>query len=164
LELCEAELPLRAGPVPKRISDLHVEGIRRSKRVDCFSYVPSSSCLLFAVLSCIRPGRYCEWGSGVGIGIGIAESLGFEATGIEVDGPLAEQSRALLADFDFSSKIITGSFFDLHIDADVYFTYSWPSKMPQVESCFLHYAPDHAHLIYGAGADEFRCQTKRHIA
>ncbi len=102
----------------------------------------------------------CEWGSGMGIGVGLAEMLGFKSYGIEIDPALAAASRVLLAEFGLSAKVATGSYFDRRRDADVYFTYCWPGQMPRVEEHFLLVAPSNARLLICHGAEDIRCRAK----
>ncbi len=56
--------------------------------------------------------RFCEWGSGIGVVTAMAEMLGFEACGIEIDAPLAAASRELLRDFKLSAPIETGDYLE----------------------------------------------------
>ena len=52
-------------------------GIRRTDEV------------VYNVLCAIPRGRFCEWGSGMGVVTGLAETLGFNAYGIEINADLA---------------------------------------------------------------------------
>ena len=136
------------------------EGLRRAKAIDCFDFVPSDSSLLHAILVNIPRGRYCEWGSGIGIAVGLAASLGFEACGFEIDPDLAAASRSLLADFGLSAIVTTGSYFDDQPAADVYFTYCWPGQMMKVEEHLLKVAPQESRLLICHGAQDIRCKIK----
>ena len=160
MELKEIDVSFQLGPVPVSISELHCEGIRRSKNADCFGYVPSNTCLLFSILKMLEPGTFCEWGSGIGIGVAVAESLRFSATGIELDEKLSAESRLFLSERGFQSKVITGSYFEIQCEADTYLTYCWPSQMREMEEHFLTNTPDDARLIYAYGADDLRCVIK----
>jgi len=158
--LLEVPLAPVAGPIPESAANFVREGFRRGQEIDCFDFIPSNPDVLHAVLSALEPGRLCEWGSGMGIGIGLAEMLGFRACGIEIDARLAAASRELLAAFGLSAEVETGSYFDLHRDADVYFSYCWPSQMRRVQEHFLAVAPDHARLLICHGASDIRCKVK----
>jgi hypothetical protein len=147
-------------PVPDSAVAFVQEGLRRAKAIDCFDFVPSDFLSLYAILANIPRGRFCEWGSGMGIGVGLAASLGFEAHGIEIDPALATASRSLLTDFGLSATVTTGSYFDEHLAADVYFTYCWPSQMMKVEEHFLKVAPQESRLLICHGAEDIRCKTK----
>jgi hypothetical protein len=136
------------------------EGLRRSKSIDCFDFVPSNHQVVYSVLLSMPRGRFCEWGSGIGIVTGLAEMLGFEACGIEIDERLAAASRVLLADFGLSSAIETGSYFDISRDADTYFVYCWADEIPGVEQHFLSATPHHATLLICHGAEDVRRKVK----
>jgi len=147
-------------PVPDPAVAFAQEGLDRAKAIDCFDFVPSSFSSLYAILVNISRGRFCEWGSGIGIGVGMAASLGFDACGIEIDPALAVASRSLLTDFGLSATVTTGSYFDEHPAADVYFTYCWPGQMMKVEEHFLKVAPQESRLLICHGAEDIRCKIK----
>lgn len=160
LQLCEVPLVPCAGPIPELPANFAEEGLRRGKSIDCFDFVPSNYCVLYAILSNMQRGSICEWGSGIGIGIGLAELLGFESHGIEIDPALAAASRRLLADFGLSTKVSTGSYFAEHRNADIYFAYCWPSQMLQLEEHFSLVAPKNSRLLICHGAEDIRCKVK----
>lgn len=156
------DLPLVsvAGPMPRLPAELAAEGLSRARAIDCFDFVPSNPCVVYAVLSALPRGRFCEWGSGVGVVTGLAQTLGFDARGIEIDPQLAAASRKLLADFGLTPAITTGDYFQLDCPADIYFTYCWPGQMPRVEERFASVAPDHARPVICHGAEDIRCRVK----
>jgi hypothetical protein len=158
--LLEVPLAPVAGAMPESVASFVREGLRRSQSVDCFDFVPSNCDVLYAVLSALGRGRLCEWGSGMGLGIGLAEILGYDACGIEIDAALAAASRELLADFGLSAVVETGSYFDVHCDADIYFNYCWSAQMRRVQEHFISVAPDHAKLLICHGASDIRCKVK----
>ena len=108
-------------------------------------------------------GRFCEWGSGMGIVTGLAEMLSFDACGIEINEEMAAASRELLTDFGLSATIKTGDYLKISHDADIYFTYCWPGQMPRVEKHFLSATPRHARLLICHGAQDIRCKVKPHM-
>ena len=58
-----------------------------------------------------RPGlRFLEWGSATGVITIIADLLGFEAYGIELDADLVEEARGLAAAWDSGARFAAGSF------------------------------------------------------
>ncbi|MFK7821367.1 MAG: hypothetical protein AB8G99_21810 [Planctomycetaceae bacterium] len=71
---------------------------------------------VYAALRSIRmanqaPGNvFCEWGSGFGIVASMANSLGFESYGIEIEGPLVDHARTLADEFDHRVQFVNGSF------------------------------------------------------
>jgi protein-L-isoaspartate O-methyltransferase len=156
------EAPLETAPValPEAAAAFVAEGLRRGEGIDCFDFVPSDAAVVYAVLAALPRGRLCEWGSGMGIVTGLAEMLGFEACGIEIDAKLAAASRALLADFALSARIETGDYFDRTPEADFYFAYCWPGQMRRVEKRFASAAPDSARLLICHGAEDVRCKVK----
>jgi hypothetical protein len=159
-QLHEVRLVQSTGPIPLSTITFAKEGLRRAKTIDCFDFVPSEFSLLHAILANIPRGRFCEWGSGMGIGVGLAASMGFESTGIEIDPALAAASRMLLTDFGLSATVTTGSYFDEHPSADIYFTYCWPGQLMRVEEHFWEVAPQKSRLLICHGAEDIRCKVK----
>ena len=53
---------------------------------------------------------FCEWGSGFGVIASLANSLGFESYGIEIEGPLVDHARTLAQEFDHRVEFVHGSF------------------------------------------------------
>ena len=154
------EVPLSPSFSPMRKADAEfvTEGLRRSKSIDCFDYIPSNHAVVHSALAALpRGGRFCEWGSGIGIVTGLAERLGFEACGIEIHPEIAVASRQLLADFGCSATIDTGSYFEIQREAEFYFVYCWSSYWRRVEERFESVAPKHARLLMCHAADDIRC-------
>lgn len=54
--------------------------------------------------------RFLEWGSASGVITIMADLLGYEAYGIELDDSLVETSRDLAARFDSNARFVKGSF------------------------------------------------------
>jgi hypothetical protein len=156
------EVPLEPSsiPLPQLAEALIEEGLQRSRKVDCFDFVPSDYRVMYRVLDTLTRGRFCEWGSGMGIITGLAEMLGFEAEGVEISGELAEVSRQLLHDFQLTAPILTGDYHEIETTADWYFTYCWPGQTWRVEQRFLAIAPDHARLLICNGAADLRCKVR----
>ena len=160
MNLTEQTLAPTEWPLSGKARDFLSEGRSRFSSVDCFDFVPSKYELVWRTLDALPRGRFCEWGSGFGLVTGMAELLGFDAGGIEVDEHLAEASRKLLNDFQLSARIITGSYFELPCDADVVFVYCWFSKTRMTEEYFAAYAPDDAKLLICYGQNDIRCKVK----
>jgi hypothetical protein len=58
-----------------------------------------------------QPGkRFLEWGSATGVITILADMLGFDAYGIELDHALVTKARKLAADFDSGATFAAGSF------------------------------------------------------
>ena len=47
-----------------------------------------------------RGWRFCEWGSGFGVVVGLAALVEFDACGIEIEALLVAEARKLADDFD----------------------------------------------------------------
>lgn len=156
------EVPLSVTPVPltEKAISLISEGRAMMPHVRCFDFVPSKYELAWNVLAALPRGRLCEWGSGLGIVVGLAELLGHTAFGIEIDDHLADISRSLLQSQGLNSPIETGSYMDIHTEADYYYVYSWPSQFSAVQQRFHSISPSHACLLLCYGHDDIRCLKK----
>ena len=138
-------------------------GRSRFKTVNCFDFVPCDYELAWRMLDALPRGTLCEWGSGFGILTGLAELLGFSASGIELDENLANASRQLLSDFQLSADIECSDYFQSETRADYYFVYCWPSRMNQTEGRFENIATIDTKLLICHGQSDIRCKrlTKR---
>ena len=59
----------------------------------------------------LRAGKkFCEWGSGVGVITLLAQSMGFDAAGIEVQEPLVRRAKALAAEFGLAARFAHGTY------------------------------------------------------
>lgn len=156
------EIPIASlyGPFSRRCSEFIAAGLSRAKRIDCFDFVPSNYQVVHAVLAGLPRGRFCEWGSSMGVVTGLAADLGFAATGIELAPQMVAASRQLLSDFGITARILEGSYYDLDSPADCYFTYCWPGQMNRVEEQFEAVAPRGARLLICHGAEDVRCKVR----
>ena len=146
--------------VPENVLRFAAEGIARSKTIEGFGFVSSDSVHVWRVLSCLKQGRFCEWGSGMGIVTGMARMLGHEAIGIEWNEGLASASRTLLREFNLDCQIHHASYFDRSVDADYYFVYCWPGQMNRVQEWFETSTPADAKLLICHGAADVRCKIR----
>ena len=146
--------------IPATVLRFAAEGVARSKKVKGFGFVSSDSAHVWRVLSGLEPGRFCEWGSGMGIVAGMAHMLGHQAIGIELNEELVNASRQLLEEFGLDCQIHRASYFDLHIDADYYFVYCWPGQVNRVENWFETSTPPDAKLLICHGASDVRCKIR----
>lgn len=156
--------------IPETVTRLLGASRMLGKSVECFDFVPSDYETVWSVLSDVRsrfptePAPvFCEWGSGLGVVTGMAEILGFRASGIEIDATLAEQSRELLKSHGLTSTIFTGSYLTMPHSADVIFVYCWPGRMQETEQHFIDTAPEQALLLICHGASDVRCKTKSQV-
>ncbi|MDY3551947.1 hypothetical protein R5W24_001027 [Gemmata sp. JC717] len=137
----------------------------------------------------LRGQRFCEWGCGFGVVAGLAEMVGFDACGIEIESALVDEGLQLAEDYDLSVELIHGSFvppgaedrvhragayswlategdqayeeLELEIDdMDVIFAYPWPDEEAVVFDLFDHYAGAGAVLATYHGSAEFRLKRK----
>ena len=160
-EWLEVTLPVGEVPLSDRAIAFLEEGRRRMHEVDCFDFVPSNYEMAWKVLAALPRGRFCEWGSGLGIAVGLAAILGHESMGIELDAGLAEASRGLLRAHGLCANIETGSYLDRIDPADYYYVYTWPSQRQKVLEHFLATTPAQSHLLLWEGQDDLRVRTRR---
>ncbi len=115
--------------------------------------------------------RFLEWGSGMGIVTLMAASLGWKATGIELQEALVEESRKLSRQFDLSAAFQQGSFFpkdqsavegleNFHAAADVIYVYPWPDFELQTFDLFDRVAKPGACLLAYFGIEDLRLYRK----
>lgn len=161
IELEEIPLTPSGLPISARAAEFLKDGRSRIKSVQCFDFVPSRYETAWAVLAGLPLGKLCEWGSGLGIVVGLAEMLGFQAHGVEVDADLAASSRSLLRDHGLLSNITTGNYLEIDCSADYYYVYCWPGQLLEVQQRFCQHAPTHAKLLACYGQEDIRCLVKR---
>lgn len=130
-----------------------------------------------------RPGRtFLEWGSATGIITIMADLLGFEAYGIEIDGELVALARDVAQRFDSNAQFAAGSFLpagyrwksetgDLRMgtlgegvsgyqqlkkpleDFDVVFGYPWGGEEPIMHDLMRSYGARGALLLMHGASD-----------
>jgi len=85
---------------------------REVRRHGFHPFVPADYGLVLRTLLALRaPGlRFLEWGSATGVITIMADLLGFEAYGIELDPELVEIARGLAARFGSRARFAAGSF------------------------------------------------------
>ena len=152
--------PTRSVAIPLRGKQLIRKGLKQSRAIDCFDFVPSNYGVFYRGLASLPRGVFYEWGSGMGIATALAELLGFQAHGIEINDHLADASRKLLNEFGFRARIDTGDYFLLDCQADTYFAYCWPGQVERVKTRFDEIAPPEARLLVGFGAEDIRCLVR----
>jgi hypothetical protein len=195
------DLALTAGPAALpaeaarliREAEARIDRFQSECRVPAF--VPCDYAAAFAVLHAITEGglargrRFCEWGSGFGVVVGLAALLDFDACGIEIEGSLVEEARKLADAFELPVEFVQGSFvprgaedrvhaggtyswlttegdyayddLDLDVsDVDVVFAYPWPDEEAVVCDLFDRYAGTGAILATYHGGAEFRLKRK----
>jgi hypothetical protein len=85
---------------------------REVRRHEFHPFVPADYDLVLRTLLALRaPGlRFLEWGSATGVITIMADLLGFEAYGIELDPELVDVARGLAARFGSGARFAAGSF------------------------------------------------------
>ena len=112
-----------AGALPppdlERVRRLQAEGRsmfeqfdRDVRKQDWHPFMPASYDVVLETLLRLRaPGlRFLEWGSATGVIAIMADMLGYEAYGIELDPALVDMARTLAATFESSATFVAGSF------------------------------------------------------
>jgi hypothetical protein len=158
--LSEMPLQLSDEAMPAAAADFVAEGRSRFSTVYRFDFVPSDYEFVWRMLTAMQRGRFCEWGCGFGVVTGMAELLGYDSCGIELDPKLAEAARSLLSDFGLRAPILVGDYHVSSPPADVYFVYTWPGKILEVEAAFERLAPVGAQLLISYGMNDFRCKQR----
>lgn len=79
-------------------------------------YVPSEPAQVYSALKYVTDQQlpldtnFIEWGSGFGVGTGLASLLGYETTGIEIEPVLVEKAESLLADQGIDAEFLAISY------------------------------------------------------
>jgi hypothetical protein len=103
----------------RKLSELQHEGMEIWQRFDIerrqnefHPFVPGEYEKALNVLLPLRGSdiRFLEWGSATGVITIMADLLGFEAYGIELDGGLVETARMLAAKYGSNARFAEGSF------------------------------------------------------
>jgi hypothetical protein len=199
MPLRDLSLDVRPGRLPADAARLIREA---EERIDRFqsecrvpAFVPCDYAAAYAVLHTLSEGlhtrghRFCEWGSGFGVVVGLAALVDFDACGIEIEAALVAEARKLADDFDLPVEFVHGSFvprgaedrvhaggtyswlttegdyayddLDLEVsDLDVVFAYPWPDEEWVVSDLFDRYAGTGAILATYHGSGEFKLKRK----
>ena len=100
-----------------------------------------------ALIAYRAPGaRFLEWGSATGVITILADLLGFEARGIEIDASLVATARALAVRFDSRAEFVVGSFLPAG--------YRWHSPVGNEFSSTTGEGPS-GYMALGAALDDF---------
>lgn len=129
--------------------------------------------------------RFLEWGSATGIITIMADLMGFEACGIEIDGSLVETARAVAASHGSAARFVVGSFLPTGYvhrtpdgdartgtlaegpsgylalgraleDFDVVFGYPWGGEEPVMHDVMQRYGSPKATLLLYDASGEIR--------
>jgi len=120
--LTDIKLALRAERLPPDVAEFLAEADARLNRLIHGTaywgsgFVPSDFVTVYHALREVAQRNlaagncFCEWGSGFGVVTILADMLGFQACGIEIDRDLVDVASELAEDFDAPVEFIHGSF------------------------------------------------------
>lgn len=199
MPLVDVPIPVEDAPLPFEVKRYLKEADKRVERelaeARSPAFVPSDYDRVFPVLraladsALLRGHTFCEWGSGLGVNVGLAAFLGYDAYGIEAEWGLVEEARRLADDFDLSAEFVCGSFIpaggERHVhrggeyswfttesdsayaelglgadDFDLVYAYPWPDEEQVVAELFDLYAGVGAVLLTCKGGEGFRLRRK----
>lgn len=190
-----ADVASAAPDVSRTVAAVIAEGwalrdrFEQSLRDDDFhSFVAADYDAVRAALEALRASapargmRFLEWGSASGVITVMADLLGFEAYGIEIDGSLVTMARGLAERFGSRAQFVTGSFLPTGYvrrdgshgdepdtigdgpsgylqlgmaldDFDVVFAFPWPGDAPLMLDVMARYGRrDGLMLVYDVNA------------
>ena len=175
-------VPAEAGdlPVPHYVDCFIRDAENRSEEVDFRAgkglFVPGDYRYAFQLLQwLLRTGTaakgaaFLEWGSGLGMVAVLAALLGYEASGVEIDEKLVQESRGLAARYDarvrFEHGTYDGSAPGLKVltarKRAVVYVYPWPGEEPKFLQLFAGTADTGAHLLMCLGPEDIRIYRKK---
>ena len=201
MPLVEIEFSVSADPIPDDVLRLIADAQRR---VEEFSdryaasvpaFVPSDFEAVYRGLAAIEASRlaagrrFIEWGSGIGVITCLADGLGFDAVGIEIESQLVDMAEAFAEAHDIDVQFARGSFLphgaeprlempddvawlathgpdgyeELEVEPDefdVVFAYPWPGEEQVIFDLFADSAAVGALLLTYHGQEGLRLQRK----
>jgi len=199
MHLVDVELELSEAAIPPAVSKLLVDAQQRIADLDTekliAAFVPSDFELVYRALVSIQSHRlatgrrFIEWGSGLGIITCLAEGIGFDAVGIEIEPRLVDIAESIAADHGTAVQFARGSFVpreaepqldqlsditwlttsgldgyeELELepdDFDVVFAYPWPGEEQVIFDLFAEFAAVGALLLTYHGQEGVRLQRK----
>ena len=201
MRLIDIQLALDERPLPPRIAELLANAkkafdkLEEESRAAIPAFVPSDFPLVYRALAEIKSAnlatgrRFLEWGSGIGAIACLAEELGFEAAGIEIEPALVRIAEDLAKKHGFEAQFICGSFLPQSLldqvevtgdvnwltthgadgyeelelepdDFDIIFAYPWPGEEQVVFDIFANCASVGALLLTYHGQEGIRLQRR----
>jgi hypothetical protein len=195
------ELDISTDPIPDDVGSLiadaqrHVEEFSNAHAASVPAFVPSDFELVYRGLAAVQTARlavgrrFVEWGSGIGVITCLAESLGFDAVGIEIESQLVDIAEALADKHGMSAQFALGSFLppgsqprlEMPDDVawltthgpdgyegleaepdefDIVFAYPWPGEEQVIFDVFAECAAVGALLLTYHGLEGLRLQRK----
>lgn len=173
----EIKIPLDSielSPQASRFIDLaesHVESFRDELQEDIPSFICCDFRMVARALQWMRdeyvaPGdNFCEWGCGLGVVTSLAQLVGFDALGIEIEPSLCDAAGKLARAAGIRSTFFNGSFLpheaeghvdDAYIQGDGSFmqrtirdeTFErWDGEMSEFDALFVYPWPDDEDMI-----------------
>ncbi len=194
IELPDAALPASAARLVAKAQG-HINDLEKQSQAALAAFVPSDFELVYRALVAIQSGRlatgrrFIEWGSGLGVIACLAESLDFDAVGLEIEPRLVHLAESLAAEHGLAVQFACGSFvpqgaevrFDQVADVvwlstegtdgygelelepddfDVVFAYPWPGEEQVIFDLFADCAATGALLLTYHGQEGVRLQRK----
>lgn len=201
MRLVNVELVASSGTIPPRVAGLIADALERIAAFDderpaaIPAFIPSDFEQVYRALAAVQAAglaaghRFIEWGSGIGAITCLAERLGFDAVGIEIEPALVEMAESLAAAHGIEVQFACGSFLppgaepridhlasiawlatdgpdgyaELDLDPDdfdVVFAYPWPGEEQVIFDLFADCAAVGALLLTFHGQDGVRLQRK----
>lgn len=117
-------------------------------------YVPSEPAQVYSALKYVTDQRlpldtnFVEWGSGFGVGTGLASLLGYETTGIEIEPVLVDKAESLLSDQGIDAEFLAISYIP-----EGYISYDALSGHDIVRDDSFGNSPDHQPRYEGMDID-----------
>ncbi|WP_182869866.1 hypothetical protein [Stieleria mannarensis] len=187
MDLREIEIPVCwDAPPPKILRTIGIaDRLREALTSDaCESDIPalvnSNFYIAYHALRHVREAgmggdlSFCEWGSGLGVVTCIASQLGFNATGIEIEGSLCRFATTLSNESNARATFIRSSYRDGPEScqgppsqqpfpigqrmSDVIYAYPWPAEERYIESLFRRMARRSSVLITYHGGTKLRAR------
>jgi len=199
MRLAEVELVLPDIALPADVDRLLAQARRlvatleKQAQAAFAAFVPSDFELVYRTLVTIQSRqlatgrRFIEWGSGLGVVTCLAEWVGFDAVGIEIEPRLVQMAQDLAAEHRITAHFACGSFVppgaDVRLDRmadvawlspdgpdgydeleldpddfDVVFAYPWPGEEQVIFDLFADCAAVGALLLTYHGQDGVRLQ------
>ncbi len=201
MPLVEVELVVSTEPLDTELAELisdaqqQVEEFSDRYAATVPAFVPSDFELVYRGLAAIESGRlatgrlFIEWGCGIGVITCLAERVGFDAVGIEIEPQLIDLAEAFAEEHEIDVQFARGSFlppgaeprlempddvawlatvgpngYD-ELDAepdefDLVFAYPWPGEEQVIFDVFLDCAATGALLLTYHGQEGLRLQRK----
>ncbi len=189
LNLCDLTPPTDVLALIRDADERVAEFMRVHRGEGYSSFVPSDFSRVYTALLELRErglatgDRFCEWGSGVGVVALLANLVGFDAVGIEIEPALVEEAEQLADDYEIAVDFACGSFVpadhehivdrhdDAHIldhggadgyeplgldpdDFDVIYAFPWPGEHHMLEKLFDAVAATGALLVTYNGIED----------